>query len=59
MVEGERPHGDGVFPTHVGVIPSGRPGSGVGCCIPHTRGGDPSLMVGYVVCVLYSPHTWG
>ena len=48
-----------VLPTHVGVILSYTFSDNDLICTTHTRGGDPAILKGPRMHIMYYPHTWG
>ena len=48
-----------VFPTHVGVFPTGHPAYSPRARLPHTRGGVSTRNAASLCIMSSSPHTWG
>ncbi|STV43272.1 Domain of uncharacterised function (DUF2825) [Klebsiella pneumoniae subsp. pneumoniae] len=48
-----------VFPTHVGVFPTGTVAAGDDSSLPHARGGVSTSMRTFLSLIWSSPRTWG
>ena len=48
-----------VFPTRVGVNRATAQNWNNYTCFPHTRGGEPDVLLHYQSGIKFSPHAWG